>query len=242
MRSRAGSGNLKQYKLGTRERAARDAGRRFRERGQQLTGFITECARSFWTPTTADTYWAFQLRRATCLAGGGLPETRTIRTATSSRRARRPTQLRAPTTARTPFKTCSALRPAPRLIDFNSTNVTQADLGAASTAEHDQLISWALGPGHRRRAATTETRNCDGRNAVPRSTATSCTRARWPSTCGTDASPEVVVFYGGNDGVLRAVNGNRDRPSHRRRRRRRRDVGLHAARVLSAHQAAARQH
>ena len=26
---------------------------------------------------------------------------------------------------------------------------------------------------------------------------------------GTDASPKVVVFYGGNDGVLRAVNGNR---------------------------------
>ncbi len=27
---------------------------------------------------------------------------------------------------------------------------------------------------------------------------------------GTDAAPKVVVFYGGNDGVLRAVNGNRD--------------------------------
>jgi type IV pilus assembly protein PilY1 len=26
---------------------------------------------------------------------------------------------------------------------------------------------------------------------------------------GTDAAPEVVVYYGGNDGVLRAVNGNR---------------------------------
>src|SRR5690606_28762230 len=26
---------------------------------------------------------------------------------------------------------------------------------------------------------------------------------------GTDASPEVIVFYGGNDGVLRAINGNR---------------------------------
>jgi type IV pilus assembly protein PilY1 len=27
---------------------------------------------------------------------------------------------------------------------------------------------------------------------------------------GTDAAPQVVVFYGGNDGMLRAVNGNRD--------------------------------
>ena len=30
---------------------------------------------------------------------------------------------------------------------------------------------------------------------------------------GTDASREVVVFYGGNDGVLRAVNGNRGEPT-----------------------------
>ena len=30
---------------------------------------------------------------------------------------------------------------------------------------------------------------------------------------GTDAAPEVVVFYGGNDGVLRAVNGNRGEPT-----------------------------
>ena len=26
---------------------------------------------------------------------------------------------------------------------------------------------------------------------------------------GTDASPKVVVFYAGNDGVLKAINGNR---------------------------------
>ena len=45
--------------------------------------------------------------------------------------------------------------------------------------------------------------------ARPR-TATSCIRGRSRSTTATDADRKIVVFYGGNDGVLRAVNGNRD--------------------------------
>ena len=49
------------------------------------TGFLTECARSFWTPTTVDTYWSFY-PQGDCLA---VPfrTCPTIRMAISSRRA-----------------------------------------------------------------------------------------------------------------------------------------------------------
>ncbi len=56
----------------------------------------------------------------------------------------------------------------------------------------------------------------------------------------TDDPPKVVVFYGGNDGVLRAVNGNRS-ARHRQRAGRQRDVVVRGAGVLSARQAPARQ-
>jgi type IV pilus assembly protein PilY1 len=77
------------------------------------------------------------------------------------------------------------------------------------TAERDLLISWAKGM------------DIDDEQ-VNGVTATTTPAERRPSfhgdvvhsrpaaiNFGTDPSPEVVVFYGGNDGVLRAVNGNR---------------------------------
>ena len=59
---------------------------------------------------------------------------------------------------------------------------------------------------------------------------------------GTDASPKVVVFYAGNDGVLRAINGNRYDTASAAVPRRGGDLGIHAAGVLPPDQAAARQH
>ena len=130
--------------------------------------------------------------------------------------------MRAPTTARTPFKTCSASS-CTAAIDFNSTNVSQADLGAASTTEHAQLISWARGMDLDTDADATNGTEDENVNGV---TASDTPPERRPSfhgdvvhsrpvaiNMGTDASREVVVFYGGNDGVLRAVNGNRGEPT-----------------------------
>jgi len=63
------AGNLKQYKLGydssgTLTTLDADGNNAISSGG---TGFIAECARSFWTPTTVDTYWAFDEQGA-CLA------------------------------------------------------------------------------------------------------------------------------------------------------------------------------
>ena len=161
------------------------------------------------------------------------PGTRTIRTATSSRRARRPTH-------------CARRRPRAR-------RSRRARLASCTVAgrfqQHERLRRPTWAPPARRSTISSSAGPWGWTSTIEQdeqSTATTAPTERRPSfhgdvvhsrpvaiNMGTDASPEVVVFYGGNDGVLRAINGNRDRPSHRQRRRRRRDVGLHAARVLS---------
>ena len=203
-------GNLKQYKLGLGAGRLQTQDANSVSAVNNSTGFITECARSFWTPTTVDTYWAWRPAGA-CLAVAGsrnsnYPDGNIVEKGAQAYK------LRAPTTARTPFKTCS-LASCASLVDFNSTNVSQTDVGAASTAERDQLISWA-------RTLDVDDEQVNG------VTATTSPAERRPSAhgdvvhsrpmainMGTDASPEVVVFYGGNDGVLRAINGNRGEPS-----------------------------
>jgi type IV pilus assembly protein PilY1 len=118
----------------------------------------------------------------------------------------RSSTTRAVTTCSSTFATCAS---STSLLDFNNTNVSQADLGAASTTERDQMINWARG---------LDTKD-ENTNAI---TATTTPAEMRPSAhgdvvhsrpvainFGTDVSPKVVVIYGGNDGVLRAINGNR---------------------------------
>ena len=213
-------GNLKQYKLGLGNGRLQTQDANSVSAVNSSTGFITECARSFWTPTTADTYWVFNPQGA-CLAVAGsrnsnYPDGNIVEKGAQAYK------LRAPTTARTPFKTCSASS-CTAAIDFDSTNVSQADLGAASTTEHAQLISWARGMDLDTDGVATNGIEDENVNGV---TASDTPPERRPSfhgdvvhsrpvaiNMGTDASREVVVFYGGNDGVLRAVNGNRGEPT-----------------------------
>ena len=106
------------------------------------------------------------------------------------------------------------------MVDFNNTNVTQSNLGAASTTERDALINWARGLDLAQPSPNPDGLDFD-ENTNGITSATSPTEMR-PSVhgdivhsrpvvinYGTDASPQVVVFYGGNDGMLRAINGNR---------------------------------
>jgi len=199
------SGNLKQYKVGydsTGSLGLLDADDN-RAISSDGTGFIDECARSYWTPIGADTYWDFNPQ-------GGCPGV------TDSDKSNSPDgdvvekggqayTLRS-TTQRT-VKTCTS--GCTVLIDFNKTNVTPTMLGltAADTAERDALVDWAKGL------------NVDGEGDMEGR----ASYAIRPSihgdvvhsvplviNYGTDSVPELVVFYGGNDGMLRAVNGSRD--------------------------------
>lgn len=196
------AGNLKQYRFGLDATGAlalldADGNRAISSDG---TGFIAECARSYWTPTTLDSYWAFKPQGACSVADSdksNSPDGAVVEKGAQAYMLRS-------TSART-VKTCSAAS-CTALTNFNSANVSQADLGAATVAERDALISWAKGvdvDDENNNAATVpvETRpsvHGDVLHSMP-----------LPVNYGTDTAPNIVVFYGTNDGLLHAVNGNR---------------------------------
>ncbi|TFW09374.1 pilus assembly protein PilY [Oxalobacteraceae bacterium OM1] len=202
-------GNLKQYKMGYTNStlSLQDADGNSAINGQ--TGFIAECARSFWTPTTTDSYWSFK-PQGTCIppsgsstdlayANSNFPDGNIVEKGAQAYKLRS-------TTSRT-VKTCaSSFSSCTSMIDFSSSNVSAADLGAASTTERDAIINWASG-----RDIDDENINGTTTNEMRPSVHGDVVHSRPVAiNYGTDTNKQVVVFYGGNDGFLRAVNGNRD--------------------------------
>jgi type IV pilus assembly protein PilY1 len=223
------AGNLKQYKIGYINNVLKLQDADSADANNNQTGFITECARSFWTPATTDSYWAFKPQGG-CLAvpnsdisnypdgsvvekGGQAYKLRSVSTCTGG----------SPTTCTiaTPrtVKTCSStFASCTSLTDFNNTNVSAAMLTPVtspvtptlSTTQRDALINWEIGQDvddeNNNGQATTEMRPYAHGDVVH--------SRPLAFNFSTDASPQVVVFYSGNDGMLRAINGNRpDKPT-----------------------------
>lgn len=198
------AGNLKQYKMGLVGGAlklldANDSS----AISSAGTGFIAECARSFWTPTSADTYWTpFQTENCTSYAASSnTPDGNVVEKGAQGY------MLRAVTPASRVVKTCNTAT-CTSLINFDTSQtatITQDLLGAANTTERDDIINWARGlnnqAGDEIFVATTAMRpSVHGDVVHSRPVAVNF---------GSESTPSVVVFYGGNDGALRAVNGNR---------------------------------
>ena len=204
------AGNLKQYKLGLTNNvlALQDAdGTAAINSG---TGFITSCARSFWTPSTIDSYWAFKPQGTCTIANvdttvSNYPDGNIVEKGAASY------QLRS-TTTRT-VKTCSStFASCTTLTNFDNTNVTQADLGAATTTDRDDLINWERGLDVTNTVSNNGDENLNGiTSAEMRPSAHGDIVHSRPVAInfGTDAARQVVVFYGSNDGMLHAINGNR---------------------------------
>ena len=215
------AGNLKQYKLGytsSGKLGLLDADNKDAI-SSGGTGFISECARSYWTPTAVDKYWAFQ-PQGTCLTiansdVSNYPDGNIVEKGAQAHKLRS-------TTARTVYTCSSTFASCTALVDFDNTNVTDADLRAADVDEWKTLIAWAKGldVADPDGADTGLDGDENGNNKFVGSALGDEMR---PSVhgdvvhsrpvainYGTDSSPQVVVYYGGNDGLLRAVNGNRD--------------------------------
>jgi len=202
-------GNLKQYKMGRIDGvlALQDADGD--DAINNLTGFVTECANSFWTPTQPDDYWAFKPQGA-CIPPGTLA-------ADAYKKSNFPDgnivekggqgyTLRSATT-RT-LKTCSPTFSAcTSLTDFDTNNgaISEALLGASSSTERNNLIDWTRG-------LDLDDENGNTSKSEMRPSVHGDVVHSRPTTVnfGDVTTPKVMVFYGGNDGVLRAVNGNRD--------------------------------
>lgn len=220
------SGNLKQYKMGLVNNVLKlldaDETSAISASG---SGFIAECARSFWTPDTGDTYWA-NLSVANCIgyaASSNFPDGNVVEKGAQGYK------LRGVTPSARTVKTCSpvfALCPGlTGLTDFATTNtdITQTLLNSELLAtDRNKLINWARGLNNKTVEDLIVIPNDTADTADNFNLTAAPATAMRPSThgdvahsrpvainFGTDISPQVVVFYGGNDGVLRAVNGNR---------------------------------
>jgi len=198
-------GNLKQYQLGYVNNVLRlvDADRAVAV--NNLTGFITECARSFWTPTSPDSYWAFN-PMGECIPPAGtnanlyrvsnFPDGNIVEKGAHAYKLRGGTSRTLKTC--TPGS-CSSLSN----FDQANSNITQARLGASDSTERNALIEWTRG-------VDVDDENRDTIRTTMRPSAHGDVVHSRPVAIdfGTAGAPKVVVFYGGNDGVFRAINGN----------------------------------
>jgi type IV pilus assembly protein PilY1 len=208
------NGNLKQYKLGldsSNQLILQDAADANAVNNQ--TGFIAPCARSFWTPlpSDADTYWSFH-PSGDCIVSGTL-----VKQAADSpdgnvvEKGAQGYMLRRLAVAARNMKTCApgACSALTSFADGNA-SITQAALGVASDADRTNLINWVRGADNKGDERTDASGNPLTSTSMRASVHGDVVHSRPVAiNYGTDALPQVVVFYGGNDGALRAVNGNR---------------------------------
>jgi len=224
------AGNLKQYKLARfgDNLLTVDA---FEWPGtiSSGTGFIDRCARSFWTPTALNTDWAFYYVDTAFLDANkisvcesipaytrpdGTAEAAVTYNQLASAQSDVPdgnfvekgaqAYVRRGSTTRT-VRTCSG-DCSSGLVTFDNANVSTADLGAADATERDALINWEKGLDVLDENGNTTT------NEMRPSTHGDVVHSRPVAInyAASDADPvQVVVYYGGNDGVLRGINGNR---------------------------------
>lgn len=201
------TGNLKQYRLGMVSDSLRTIDANGDPAINNLTGFISECARSYWTPTALDDYWGLTPSgdcsvansRASNSPDGNIVE-----------KGAQAYVLRNLVPADRDVKTCSPVfTSCTTLTNFNTANtaITPALLGASPDSQAGSIINWARGLNNRdgdvelQKSITAMRPSAHGDVVHSRPVAVNY---------GTDTAPQIVVFYGGNDGMLRAVNGNRD--------------------------------
>ena len=216
------AGNLKQYRLGYSGGELKLVGADGRAAINTSTNFITECARSYWTPATADNYWAFN-PKGDCLEVANSDVSDSPDGAVVEKGGQG-YGLRISAPAARSVLTCSPVfsdcdSSADQLTSLNTGNaaITDGLLGASSSAEREDLINWARGQDvptfvfadgvtrvvgdENNNGNTSETRpSVHGDVVHSRPVAVNY---------GSAGSPNVVVFYGGNDGLLHAINGNR---------------------------------
>lgn len=185
------------------------------------TGFITECARSFWTPSSVDSYWANR-SSGTCTtiansAASNYPDGNIVEKGAQAYMLRQVTPSnRTVKTCGTSMSSCSY---GSSLINFNTTTLSSLDPGnfytgfsSTDTAARDNLINFARGENNL--AAVTNLQQGDNElsagSGVMRASVHGDVLHSRPSVInyGTDQSPQVVAYYGANDGMLHAVVGN----------------------------------
>lgn len=190
-------GNLKQYKFKAIQSGGgydlKLVGADDKEAINANTGFITQCARSFWGPSSkpATDYWSYPgstLGTCTALDAAGqsdFPDGDVVEKGAASYRLR----LGGKTAATRVVKTCTGT--CTTLTDFNTT---------ASGLTSD-VVNWVRGQ-------DVLDENGNGNTSEIRPSVHGDVVHSRPVAVDYGGSTGVVVFYGANDGTLRAINGN----------------------------------
>jgi len=215
------NGNLKQYKMGY------DASKTFNlldaddKAAISSSGseFVSECARSYWTPaatTTGDGYWT-SFTDPNCV---GYPASSNSPDGNMVEKGGQAYTLRKISPADRVVRTCPYNIADCQVGDTAAFGTTNSDitgellggLSTTSTPTRNQLITWARGRNSHATAPETAFLNgsaIDGFDMRPSVHGDVVHSRPAAINFGTDANPKVVVFYGANDGMLRAINGNR---------------------------------
>lgn len=164
-------------------------------------GFVSPCAKSFWTPTDPDSYWA-DAQSGSCVTPGSKasnsPDGEVVEKGAAA------FKLRSVTPAGRSVKTCADAACSTGLVSFDTATGPSAMALGIAGADKDTLINWVRG-------LNTDNELMKGTSVMRPSVHGDVVHSRpLAINYGTDAAPQVVVFYGGNDGMLRALNGNRD--------------------------------
>ena len=192
-------GNLKQYKLGYANSVFRlldaDEGAAI----SSTSNFISECGRSFWTPalTSQDAYWASYVE-PNCQ--GYDPRSNTP-DGNLVEKGGQAYMLRSASPATRTVYTCP-VGACTTLGSFTSATTTYGDWQRGKNDGPTSGVGAEVPATLGSTGITTTDMRPSAHGDVVHSRPVAI-------NFGTDASPEVVTFYGGNDGVLRAINGNR---------------------------------
>lgn len=168
-----------------------------------LNGFIDPCAQSFWS--TADTYWPNGYLGNCQISGltdvrSNSPDGEIVEKGAVAQRLR--AQLEASGVGNRPVFTCGACADGSTLDKFSTSTASIAALGVANATEQTALIDWVRGANNGTgEPATTP-------SAIRPSVHGDVVHSR-PLPIDYGGTTGVVVFYGSNDGMLRAVSGNK---------------------------------
>jgi type IV pilus assembly protein PilY1 len=197
-------GNLKQYQLALADGRliTQDADRN--PAINPATGFVNECARSQWTPTTPDTYWSFHPQGACVSVPGSYdsntPDGAVVEKGAHAYKLRQiAPSIRRMQTCSPDFASCTSLTN----FDVSNASIT-TDLLGTTASDRNALINWQRG-----QDVLDENYNNGSADMRPSVHGDVVHSRPLAISFGPDTSSRIVVFYGGNDGVLRAINGNR---------------------------------
>ena len=204
-------GNLKQFQIALFGNDAKLADKDGQQAVAATTGFIQACSTSFWT-TDSGTYWDFSANsQGTCTtvansAMSDLPDGGVVEKGGAAEVLRKSNipGSGAPFTVNRTLYTCSGACGA--LVALNDTNVTFGRTGAATAAANTEIINFTRGLDVKNEnAASTDPSGLV--TTDPRPTIHGDIAHSRPLPVNYGGTRKVVVYYGSNDGMFKAVEG-----------------------------------